>query len=115
MEVAAAGNAASASARADHWNRGAWPFRDRTLQGIEILLYKASRIPGTQVWPGLDGIIRLVPGLGDVLAGSLLLVIPLAAWVRGIPYVALVFMDANLGITGLVGTIPILGNIFDIA
>jgi hypothetical protein len=99
----------------ERWNRGAWIFRDQTLQRLEILLDEAFRIPGTQIRFGIDGIIGLVPGLGDVLAGLLSLVIPLAAWVRGVPYVTLMRMAANLGIGVLVGTIPIFGDIFDIA
>ena len=102
------------TAGADRWNRGAWLFRDNTLQGLETLLDEAFRIPGTQFRFGLDGIIGLVPGLGDVLAGLLSLVIPLAAWIRGVPYVTLARMAANLGIGVLVGTIPIFGDIFDI-
>ena len=82
---------------------------------LEILLDEAFRIPGTQIRFGIDGIIGLVPGLGDVIAGLLSLVIPLAAWIRGVPYVTLVRMAANLGIGVLVGTIPIFGDIFDIA
>ena len=31
------------------WNRGAWIFRDSTLQTLEILLDEAFRIPGTQL------------------------------------------------------------------
>lgn len=97
------------------WNRGAWLFRDRTLRGIEILLDEAFRIPGTGIRFGIDGIIGLVPGLGDVLAGILSLVIPLAAWIRGVPYVTLVRMAVNIGIGVLVGTIPVFGDAFDIA
>ena len=97
------------------WNRGAWLFRDRTLHGLEILLDEAFRVPGTGIRFGLDGIIGLVPGLGDVLAGLLSLVIPLAAWIRGVPYVPLARMAANLGIGVLVGSIPLFGDIFDIA
>jgi Domain of unknown function (DUF4112) len=103
------------AANAERWNRGAWLFRDRTLQGLEILLDEAFRIPGTQIRFGLDGIIGLVPGLGDVLAGLLSLAIPLAGWVRGVPYVTLARMAVNLGIGVLVGTVPIFGDIFDIA
>jgi hypothetical protein len=99
----------------DRWNRGAWLFRDRTLHGLEILLDEAFVIPGTGFRFGLDGIIGLVPGLGDVLAGLLSLVIPLAAWIRGVPYVTLARMAANLGIGVLVGSIPLFGDIFDIA
>ena len=103
------------SSSQDRWNRGAWLFRDRTLHGLEILLDEAFIIPGTGIRFGLDGIVGLVPGLGDVLAGLLSLVIPLAAWIRGVPYVTLVRMAVNLGIGVLVGSIPLFGDIFDIA
>jgi len=99
---------------ADRWNRGAWLFRDRTLQRVEFLLDEAFRIPGTRIRFGIDGIIGLVPGIGDVLAGILSLIIPLAAWIRGAPYVTLIRMAVNLGIGVLVGTIPIFGDAFDI-
>jgi hypothetical protein len=56
----------------------------------------------------------LVPGFGDVLAGLASLIIPLAAWIRGVPYVTLLRMAANLGIGVLVGTVPLFGDIFDI-
>ncbi len=99
----------------NRWNRGAWLFRDKTLHSLEILLDEAFRIPGTSFRFGIDGIIGLVPGLGDVLASLLSLIIPLAAWMRGLPYVTLVRMGLNLGIGVLVGSIPFLGDIFDIA
>jgi len=109
------GKPQDAPGRNDRWNRGAWLFRDETLQKLEILLDEAFRVPGTQIRFGIDGIVGLVPGLGDVLAGLLSLVIPIAAWIRGVPYVTLACMAANLGIGVLVGTIPIFGDIFDIA
>ncbi len=98
----------------ERWNRGAWLFRDSTLQRLEILLDEAFRIPGTQFRFGIDGIIGLLPGLGDVLAGVLSAVIPIAAWIRGVPYITLVRMAINLGIGVLVGSIPLFGDIFDI-
>lgn len=100
---------------ATRWQRGAWLLRDDTLQRLEILLDEAFRIPGTSFRFGIDGIIGLVPGLGDVLAGLLSLLIPIAAWTRGLPYVTLARMTANLGIGVLVGSIPFLGDAFDIA
>jgi hypothetical protein len=99
----------------ERWARGAWIFRDETLRSLEILLDEAFRIPFTRIRFGIDGIIGLVPGLGDVLAGLLSLIIPLAAWIRGVPYITLVRMAVNLGIGVLVGTIPVLGDAFDIA
>jgi hypothetical protein len=98
----------------DRWNRGAWILRDQTLQKVEFILDEAFCIPGTAFRFGLDGIIGLVPGVGDIAAGLLSLLIPLAAWVRGVPYVTLVRMVANIGIGVLVGSIPLLGDIFDI-
>ncbi len=50
-----------------------------------------------------------------MLAGVLSLIIPVAAWVRGVPYVTLARMTGNQGIGVLVGSIPVLGDIFDIA
>jgi hypothetical protein len=97
------------------WNRGAWIFRDSTLQRLEIVLDEAFRIPGTKFRFGIDGIIGLVPGLGDVIAGLLSLVIPVAAWIRGVPYITLTRMTVNLGIGVLVGSIPLFGDLFDIA
>jgi hypothetical protein len=98
----------------NRWDRGAWIFRDETLRKLEKLLDEAFRVPGTSFRFGIDGVIGLVPGVGDVLAGLLSLIIPIAAWIRGVPYVTLVRMAANLGIGVLVGTIPIFGDIFDV-
>jgi hypothetical protein len=102
-------------APSDRWSRSAWLFRDRTLHGLEILLDEAFVLPGTGIRFGLDGIIGLVPGLGDVVAGLLSLIIPLAGWIRGVPYVTLARMAVNLGIGVLVGSVPLFGDIFDIA
>src|SRR4051812_25630289 len=101
--------------RMEGWNGGAWILRDRTLQSVEFLLDEAFRIPGTGIRFGLDGIIGLVPGLGDVVAGLLSAIIPIAAWLRGVPYVTLARMAANIAISVLVGSIPLLGDAFDIA
>ena len=97
------------------WDRGAWLFRDSTLRRLEILLDEAFRIPFTRFRFGIDGIIGLVPGFGDVMAGLLSLIIPIAAWIRGVPYITLFRMTVNIGIGVLVGSIPILGDMFDIA
>lgn len=104
----------SSTAAEIRWTRGAWLFHDRTLHALEFLLDEALHIPGTQFRFGLDGIVGLVPGLGDVLAGLLSIVIPLAAWVRGVPYVTLLRMGVYVAIGVLVGSIPIIGDVFDV-
>ena len=98
----------------DRWGTGGRLLGDERLRWLEILLDEAFVIPGTGIRFGIDAVIGLVPGLGDVLAGVLSLIIPLAAWVRGVPYVTLVRMLANVSIGLLIGTVPILGDAFDI-
>ena len=97
------------------WNRGAWLFRDQTLQALEYVLDEAFRVPGTRIRLGIDGIIGLAPGVGDALAGLLSLIFPLAAWVRGVPYVTIARMAVNLAAGVLVGSVPLFGDIFLIA
>ncbi len=105
----------SSSAQPDpRWGQGSRILGDQQLRWLEILLDEAFRIPGTNIRFGIDGIIGLVPGLGDVLAGILSLVIPFAGWVRGVPYVTLLRMFANVAIGVLVGSIPLIGDAFDI-
>jgi hypothetical protein len=98
----------------DRWGSGGRLLGDERLHWIEVLLDEAFVVPGTNIRFGLDGIIGLVPGLGDVLAGVLSLIIPLAAWVRGVPYITLIRMLTNVSIGLLIGTIPILGDAFDV-
>ena len=90
-------------------------FADENLDLLAHLLDDWFRIPGTSVRFGLDGIIGLIPGLGDILAGLASCILIIAAWFRGVPYVTLLRMVVNLGIDVLVGSIPFLGDAFDIA
>lgn len=90
-------------------------FSDENLERLEFLLDEMFRVPGTSIRFGIDGIIGFVPVAGDVLAGALSMIIPLAAWVRGVPYVAIVRMTVNLGIGVLIGSVPFAGDAFDIA
>ena len=110
-----AGRKPAALQQGNRWSRGAWYLRDETLLRLEVLLDEAFRVPGTRFRFGIDGVIGLVPGLGDALAGLLSLVFPFAAWARGVPYVTLVRMVANIAVGVLVGSIPLFGDIFDIA
>jgi hypothetical protein len=98
----------------DRWGRGGRWFGDERLQWLENLLDEAFVIPGTKIRFGVDGIIGLVPGIGDVLAGLLSLLIPLAAWMRGVPYVTIARMLLNVTIGLIVGSVPFLGDAFDI-
>jgi hypothetical protein len=62
---------------------------------------------------GLDGIIGLVPGLGDFV-GVLVPGLIVAAGVRArLPRSAIARMVANVAVDGVVGAIPFLGDLFD--
>ena len=95
--------------------RGPFAFDDESLDLLAHVLDDWFRIPGTSIRFGLDGIIGLVPGIGDILTGLASCIIVLAAWMRGVPYITLVRMLLNLAIDVLIGAIPLLGDAFDIA
>jgi Domain of unknown function (DUF4112) len=90
-------------------------FGDENLELLSHILDDYFRIPGTDIRFGIDGIIGLIPGLGDILTGLASCIIVLAGWFRGVPYVTLVRMLANLAIDVVIGAIPFLGDLFDIA
>jgi len=95
--------------------RGGAAFDDEHLDLLAHLLDDWFRIPGTSVRFGLDGIVGFIPGIGDIMGGIASCVIIVAAWVRGVSYVTLARMLVNWGIEVLLGTVPVLGNLFDIA
>jgi Domain of unknown function (DUF4112) len=92
---------------------GSSGLSDSTLSMLASLLDDIFRIPGTSFRFGLDPLIGLVPGLGDLLTGAASFLIILAGWQRGIPRVTLTRMVANVVIDTLVGSVPVLGDLFD--
>jgi Domain of unknown function (DUF4112) len=78
------------------------------------LLDQRFTIPGTSIRIGLDPLLGLIPGMGDVLAnlaGSVILVI--AAQYR-VPKTVLLRMALNVAANALIGAIPGLGDLFSI-
>lgn len=78
------------------------------------LLDQRFTIPGTSIRIGLDPIISLIPGIGDLLAnltGSLILVI---AAQLGVPKVVLVRMGINIAVNTIIGAVPIVGDVISI-
>src|SRR5689334_22834958 len=86
---------------------------DEQLDHLAGVLDDIFHIPGTKIRFGLDPIVGLVPGLGDIITGLLSFLIVFAAWQRGLPRVALSRMVANITIDTLLGAIPIFGDVFD--
>ena len=78
------------------------------------LLDNSIPIPGTGRRIGLDAVIGLVPGLGDVFSGGLGLLVVLRGVQRGLPTIVLARMLANVALDFVVGSIPVIGDAFDL-
>lgn len=89
---------------------GAW------LNRYVRLLDDAIRIPGTDIGIGLDAILGFFfPGIGDALTGIASLALMASAWRSKVPTVVLARMLVNIGTDSLLGSIPIVGDFFDVA
>ena len=95
--------------------RGGKAFDDENLDLLSHVLDDFIRIPGTSIRFGLDGIVGFIPGVGDLIGGLASCIIIIAAWVRGVSYVTVARMVANVAIEVVVGSVPVLGDMFDIA
>lgn len=85
----------------------------RRMQTVANLLDTAFVIPGTKQRVGIDAIIGLIPGAGDIMTTLLSSYIIWEARNLGVSRVALGRMLANLGIHAVVGSLPLVGDIFD--
>jgi hypothetical protein len=85
------------------------------LEALADLLDSRFRVPGTDWRFGIDPLIGLVPGLGDVLTGVFSGWIVLEARRMGTPPGLLVRMAVNVALDVGVGAIPVLGSVFDFA
>ena len=94
--------------------RSSHAFSDRNLDLLSHLLDDFIRIPGTPIRFGFDGIAGLVPGIGDLLGGLASCLLILAACARGVPRVTIVRMMLNVAIETAVGSLPVVGDMFDI-
>jgi Domain of unknown function (DUF4112) len=84
-----------------------------SVRFIARLLDSAVGVPGTGIRVGLDPLLGLVPGLGDVAGAALSGYIVLAAARRGAPASVVVRMLGNIAVDTAVGAVPLLGDLFD--
>ena len=85
----------------------------RRMESVAYLLDLAFVIPGTNQRVGLDAIIDLVPGLGDVVTTLLSSYVIWEARRLGLSRFAIGRMLGNLAIHASIGSIPVIGDIFD--
>src|SRR5918997_2315880 len=88
---------------------------ERGLDQLSRLMDGLFRIPGTGWRFGLDALVGLVPGVGDFATTAVSIYI-LAAGVRHrVPKATLLRMAANVGVDYLLGAVPVVGDLFDVA
>ena len=87
----------------------------RRVQVVATLLDEALRVPGTNFRFGIDPIVGIIPGLGDLLGGAASAYIILEAARAGAPASVLLRMTMNVGMDTLVGAVPLVGDLFDFA
>lgn len=87
---------------------------DRELEMLARWMDSVFEIPGTRIRLGLDPILGLIPGLGDLLTTLVSLYIVGAARRYGLPRVTLVRMASNIGIDLVLGSLPFVGDAFDV-
>lgn len=85
------------------------------LERFARLMDTAVRIPGTGIRLGLDSVIGLVPGVGDAVSAAFATWIVAEAARLGVPKRKLARMMVNVLIDAGVGTIPVAGDLFDVA
>ena len=83
------------------------------LNRLAWLLDNSIRVPGTRYHIGLDPLIGLVPGIGDAAGALLSMVIVSEAARLGLPASILARMGFNVALEVLIGSIPIIGDVFD--
>jgi Domain of unknown function (DUF4112) len=93
------------------------PSRQAEIEALErlaALLDARYGIPGTRLRFGLDSVLGLVPGVGDVLTFLPAAYIVYRAHQLGVPRATLARMAANVGLDAALGSVPIAGDAFDL-
>lgn len=84
------------------------------LADLAFLLDSRWRIPGTNIRFGADAVAGLIPGVGDAAAGLIGAYIIYKAASLGAPKRVMARMIGNVALDSVVGSVPILGSIFDV-
>ena len=85
-----------------------------TAEFLAKILDTTVKIPGTPFYVGLDPLLGLIPGIGDMIANLIGAVILILAARLRVSQIVITRMSLNLLINGTIGAIPILGDLFSI-
>ena len=86
---------------------------DESLDRLGWLMDDLIRIPGLNWRIGLDALVGLIPGFGDTATSLVSFYILVSAVRYRVPKVTLLRMGLNLAIDYLVGSVPVIGDVFD--
>lgn len=86
----------------------------RRLSRISRLMDTAVGIPGTRLRFGADSVLGLVPVIGDGAGALVGLYIVNEARRLGVPQDILAKMIGNVAMDSVVGSVPLLGDLFDV-
>jgi len=107
--------------RFDLGQGGANPFQPLTrdqriarLEAIAQLLDVAFVVPGTKIRYGIDGLIGLIPVVGDIITTAISLWLVREARALGAPWHITARMLSNVAVDGVVGIVPFIGDAFDV-
>jgi len=86
---------------------------DDSLERLSWLMDDFIRLPVIGWRVGLDALVGLIPGFGDTATSLVSFYILVSAVRYGVPKVTLLRMGMNLGIDYVVGSLPVVGDLFD--
>jgi Domain of unknown function (DUF4112) len=84
------------------------------LDALARLLDVAFILPGTNIRYGIDGLIGLIPVVGDLITTAISLWLVREARALGAPWHVTARMLGNVALDGVVGLVPIAGDAFDV-
>ncbi|MFL4468594.1 DUF4112 domain-containing protein [Tateyamaria armeniaca] len=84
------------------------------LDRLSSLLDSRFRIPGTPIRFGLDSILGLIPGVGDLASLGPSAYLVYKGYRLGARKRTIIRMSANTGLDFVVGAVPVLGDVFDL-
>ncbi len=85
------------------------------VERLASLMDEAYRVPGTNYRIGLDGIVGLLPVVGDAVSLGTNAYVIYVAERLGVSRVTLARMLLNAGVDFAIGSIPMVGDLFDVA
>jgi hypothetical protein len=93
----------------------AHPTELRWLERAAWLLDDAIRVPILNRRIGLDPLLGLLPGAGDIVAALMAATTLLSALKHGVPGVTIARMGVNIALDYVIGLVPLLGDLGDFA